>query len=364
MRIAIIVLYFPPKWIGGTEIATYDLAEHLARRGHEIHIITSLDKGQLKESYERGFYIHRVFKPKIKNIGILIFWINALKILQEIDADIVHAQSLGNAIPAVIYKKIKKIPYTVWGQGLDVNMPGWFIKKTAKTCLANADAIIALSDNMKNTMQLMSDREVVVIPNGIDLTKYDEGQRKQRTHRKTIIYVGRLHAVKGVQYLLEAMSAVHRKVPQAELVIVGDGNERAALETLTDQLGIRECVKFVGMVPHEQVTDWMYNADIFVLPSISEGFPLVVLEAMACGLPVVATRVGVLPEIIEDGTNGFVVDAKSPYEIADKLLTIMQSDELYEKMSVNGKKIVEKFSWNNITEIIEGVYREIIANIV
>jgi len=361
MRIAIVVLYFPPKWIGGTEITTYELAEHLARRGHEIHIITTQDEGQSKESYEKGFHIHRVFKPKIKNAGILFFWTNVLKILHEIEADIVHAQSLGNAVPAVIYKKIKKVPYTVWGQGLDVNMPGWFIKKTAKTCLANADAIIALSDNMKKRMQLMSGREVIVIPNGIDLTKYEEGRRKQKPHGKSIIYVGRLHAVKGVQYLLEAMSVVHRKVPQAELVIVGDGDDRTSLEILTDELGIRECVKFVGMVPHEQVADWMYNADVFVLPSISEGFPLVALEAMACGLPIVATRVGVLPEIIKDGMNGFLVDTESPYEIADKLLTIMQSDELYEKMSANCIINVERFSWNNVAENIEGVYQEIIA---
>lgn len=99
----------------------------------------------------------------------------------------------------------------------------------------------------------------------------------------------RLPVVKGVQYLIEAMAIIHQEMPGVKLIIVGEGIEREKLEGLTKQLDLKECIQFVGRVPQEKIPLFMQQADIFVLPSLAEGFPNVLLEAMACGLPIVAT---------------------------------------------------------------------------
>ena len=146
-------------------------------------------------------------------------------------------------------------------------------------------------------MQTIYNREIPVIPIGIEIVNYnDKPCVLEKENGKTILFVGRLHPVKGVQYLLKAMKIVRISEPSARLVLIGDGEERDNLEYLTDTIGIRGCVIFVGRIPFErtsEIADYMCQADMFVLPSLSEGFGLVILEAMASGLPIVATRVGV-----------------------------------------------------------------------
>lgn len=360
MKIVILVCLFPPTWLAGTEIATYYMAEHLAQRGHEVHVITSLDEGLPEESYEKGFYIHRLPKIKIRFVGAFTFWADIVRTIRKVSPDIVHAQSLGTGVPALLSKKILKIPYTVWGQGSDVYLPEWFTKLTSKSIIKNSDSAIALTENMKRAMQAIYDHDIAIVPNGIDLKEYTSELPVQNVEgsRKRILFVGRLHPVKGAHYLLGAMSTVHRELPEAKLVLVGDGEEREHLETLTDNLGIRECVEFAGRVPHERVQDYMNQAEVFVISSLSEGFPVTILEAMACGLPVVATRVGGVPDIIEDGANGCLIDTKDQEQIAEAVLKLLQDEQLWKEMSDNNRKEVEKYRWNTVAATLEGIYQK------
>jgi glycosyltransferase involved in cell wall biosynthesis len=359
MKIAILVGLFPPKWLAGTEIATYYMAEHLAQRAHEVHVITSLDEGLPEESSEKGFYIHRLPRTKIRVAGALIFWTDIIRTIRKVSPEVVHAQSLGIAIPALISKMILKIPYVVWGQGSDIYLPDWFTKLTSKTIMKNANSVIALTGDMKRTMQAIYDRNIVVVPNGIDLKEYtgDPSVQKVKGDEKRILFVGRLHPVKGVRYLLQAMKIVYEKMPDAKLILVGDGEEREHLETLTDNLGIRECVEFAGRVPHERVQDYMNQAEVFVLPSLSEGFPVTILEAMACGLPVVATRVGGLPDVIEDGVHGYLVRTKESNEIAETLLKLLQDEQLWETISKTNKQKINEYSWERVALALEKIYQ-------
>lgn len=364
MKIAILVSFFPPKWLAGTEIATYYMAEHLAQRGHEVHVITSLDEGLPEENYEKGFYIHRLPRTKIRFAGAFIFWADIVRVIEKISPDIVHAQSLGIGVPALLSKKILKFPYAVWGQGSDVYLPDWFTKLTSKTIIKNANSVIALTEDMKRAMQAIYNRDITIVPNGIDLKEYISELPVQNVEgaEKRILFVGRLHPVKGVQYLLQAMQMVHEEVPGAKLILVGDGEEREHLETLTDNLGIRECVEFAGRVPHERVQDYMNQAEVFVLPSLSEGFPVTILEAMACGLPIVATRVGGLPDIVEGGVNGYLVNVKNPNKIADKILFLLENDEVREEISANNREKAELYTWDKVTGTVEIIYSECLGN--
>jgi len=362
MRIVIIVNLFPPKWIGGTEIASYCIAEHLAKRKHDVHIITSLDHDLVKNrSYEKGFHIHRISVIPIRTIGLIFFWVDIFRMIKKIDPDIVHAQSLIFAIPALISKKLLKIPYIVWGQGSDVYLQDCFMKLVSNTIIKNADSAIALTKNMKELMQAIYNRDIVIIPNGIDLGDYrDEPDEPPReTLGKRILFVGRFNPVKGIQYLVRAMKIVCEVLPDAKLILVGDGEERENLEHLTNSLGIRDRVDFVGMIPHEKIPDYLCQADIFVLPSLSEGFPLVILEAMACGLPIVATRVGGVPDIIEDGVNGYLVESGDFQKMANKIIFILENQPLKLLISKNNRIKVQMYGWENVINQLEHIYFEI-----
>lgn len=358
MKIAILVNLFPPKWLAGTEIATYYIAEYLAQRGHEVHVITSLDEGLPEESYEKGFHIHRLPRIEIRFIGVLIFWADIIRVLRKIKPDIVHAQSLISGMPALLSHKLLKIPYVIYGRGSDVYLPDWFTKLTAKGILKNASTVIALTEHMKDAMQAIYSRDVIIVPNGINLNEVAEREAEGGNPGKKILFVGRLHPVKGTQYLLGAMSIVHRELPEAKLILVGDGEEREHLETLTDNLGIRECVEFAGRVPHERVKDYMNQAEVFVLSSLSEGFPVTILEAMACGLPVVATRVGGVPDIIKNGTNGYLVDTMNQEQIAEALLNLLQDKQLRKDISENNREGVRRYRWDAVAATLEGVYQK------
>jgi len=186
MKIAILVGLFPPKWLAGTEIATYHLAEHLAQRGHEVHVITSLDEGLPEESFEKGFYIHRLPRIRIRFVGAFAFWADIVRTIRKVSPDIVHAQSLVIGVPALLSKKILKIPYAVWGQGSDIYLPNWFTKLTAKGILKNASAVIALTEHMKDAMQAIYSRDVIIVPNGINLNEIAE-REAEGGDRKSVV---------------------------------------------------------------------------------------------------------------------------------------------------------------------------------
>jgi glycosyltransferase involved in cell wall biosynthesis len=363
MKIAIITNLFLPKWLAGTEIATYNMAMHLSRRGHEVHVITSHDDGLSDFDEENGFYIHRITWQKIHILGSLSFWLKIFLMIRKIKPDIVHAQDLYMGIPACLTKKILKIPYVVWGQGSDVYCPSLCIRISTKPVLQNADAILALTENMKNKLKDIYDSEISVVPNGIDLKEYSgEMINSDKDHKtKNILFVGSLYPIKGVQYLIMAMKLVHDKLPDAKLILVGDGKERERLAALSIQFDIQNYVQFVGKIPHKMVQTFMQRADVFILPSLSEGLPNVILEAMACGLPIVASRVGGIPDIITNDVNGYLVEVKDTDDIANKIILLLQNDTLRKKLSDNNKHLVKKYAWDNVIVELEKIYGSTIS---
>ena len=357
MKIAILVGAFPPKWLSGVEIVTYNLADHLARREHEVHVITSHDDDLPDLSKECGFYVHRVAYSRIRVISIIPFWARMYLQIRKIKPDVVHSQTTLYGVPAWVAKKTLKIPYIVWGHGSDIYFPGTLLSMISKPILQNADVVLALTEDMKKEMQRVFPREVFVIPNGISLERFKvssghEGKRSTRT----LIFVGRLHPVKGIQYLIEAMAIVYQKIPDIKLVIVGDGVERPTLEKQVKELDLNECIQFLGQVPQEKMPDIMHQADILVLPSLSEGFPTVLLEAMASGLPIIATSVRGIPDLIDDGINGYLVNTKKSGEMADRILTLMLNDDVRKEMSVNNREKAKMFTWDKVADKVEKVY--------
>jgi glycosyltransferase involved in cell wall biosynthesis len=362
MRIVIIISLFPPKWLGGMEIATYNIAEHLAKKGHEIHVITQYDEGLQVFSQENGFYIHRIAFSRVRIVGVLLLWLRFFLTVRKIKPDIIHAQSFMAGIPACVIGNLLRIPYIVWGRGSDVYLMDFYVKNSSKFILKNANAIIALTDHMRKKLNSIHSRDIYIVPNGISLEQFKEisPDLTNEARTKKILFVGRFHPVKGVKYLIMAMEKVHEEIPDARLILVGDGKERDMLEKLAENHGIRESIDFIGEVPHKKIAGFMNNADVFVLPSISESFGMVNLEAMACGLPIVASRVGGIPNVIKDEVHGYLVEAKKPDEIAEKLLLLLQNTQLRMKISQRNKEDVKAYAWDNIANSLEKIYLKVL----
>jgi glycosyltransferase involved in cell wall biosynthesis len=363
MKIAIIVGFFPPKWLGGTEIATYNLAKHLAKRGHEIYVITSYDEGFPDIYTENGFYVHRILWSAIRIIGVVSFHVKVFFRIRTIKPDIVQVQYIDMGISAWLIKKILRIPYVVWGRGSDINQLNRFSRIKAKPILQNANAILALTENMRIKLKNIYNTEIYIVPNGIDLEEYKGSTTipDRKTGTKNILFVGSLRPVKGVQYLINSMKKIHEELPDARLILVGDGEEREHLEALSIQLGLQKYVEFIGIVSHEKVKTFMQQADVFVLPSLSEGFPNVILEAMACGLPIIASHVGGIPDIITNDTNGYLVEVKDTNDMANKILLLLSDDALRKKISDNNRNLVKKYTWENVILKLEKIYASSIS---
>ena len=143
---------------------------------------------------------------------------------------------------------------------------------------------------------------------------------------------------------------------------MGDGVERARLEELAERLNLKGSIQFAGQVPQESIPRLMHQADVFALSSLSESFGIVNLEAMAAGLPIVATNVGGIPDIVEEGVNGYLVNAKNPDELADRILVLLQNDEMREEMSANNREKAELYMWDKVAGTVERIYFECLGN--
>lgn len=294
--------------------------------------------------------------------------INSARLLKKINPDIIHSQHIEFGKDIFFLYKLLRKPYVIWARGSDVNF--LFINKInfmLKQTLKNADAVISLTDDMKKKIKKIHDREIFVIPNGIDLNVF-EGLSKEELRKKfglnktekIILYVGRLLHIKGLIYLIEAVKNINEK--NKRLLLVGYGDDRKHLENLVKKLKIENIVTFVGKVPNKEVFEYMVASDVLVLPSLSEGFPNVILEAMASGLPIIATKVGGIPKIVNNEVNGFLVDPKNPTQIVETLLQLFKDEKLREKISDNNKIEAKKYSWESVINDLEKVYNKIIEN--
>ena len=360
MKITIIVSGFPPKYLAGTEVATYNIAKCLAKRGHEVHVITSLDEGTQREEIKEGFYLHRIkLHSRVPIASIMIYFMEVASIIKRINPDIIHCQNLGMGWMAYVINFFKKHPYVIYGRGDDVYADYWLKEFLLGLTIKNADAVITLTEDMKQEASKVYERDIYVVPNGIYLDNYKEKSSNTTLFnydKKVLLYVGRLKPIKGVRYLINAMAIVNQNCPNTKLLIVGDGDERNNLEQLVENYGLNDCITFVGRVSNEDVPKYLTNADIFVLPSLSEGFPNVILEAMASGLPVVATNIRGMSEIIAEETNGYLVESKNSEQLAVKIISLLNDAKLMKAMSENNVICAKQYEWRNVVKKLENIY--------
>lgn len=275
--------------------------------------------------------------------------------------DHVHANWL---IPQGIIQGFLRMPFVLTGHGTDVSSLNKGIIKTLKRkAVRRAKVVTVVSVALKDKMLSWFSQEerkeiepkVFVQPMGCDTSKFSPLYRKenlwQQEDKKVILFVGRLAEIKGVQYLIEAMQWV-----DAKLVIAGDGPLRGDLEERVRKLELADKVIFVGAKSHEELPVIYASADVFVAPSVTtkdkarEGFGLVILEAMASGLPVVASGSGGITEIITDGVNGLLTEEKDSQGLAHNINRILTDESLRGQLVQNMQETVKKYDFVYVGE--------------
>jgi glycosyltransferase involved in cell wall biosynthesis len=208
--------------------------------------------------------------------------------------------------------------------------------------------------------------KLIAVANAVDFSKFEnvEPGRLRRelevdAETPVLLSVGRLSKQKGLQHLLRAMPEVHKEISNARLVLVGAGEDEAALKDLTGELGLEGAVSFLGW--RSEIPEFLKDTDLLVLPSLWEGMPNVILEAMACGVPAVATEVGGTPELVSDGETGFLVPPADSDALARSIITLLQDRELRTRMGQQAHELARsKFSPERMIERNEQLYTELL----
>ena len=239
--------------------------------------------------------------------------------------DILHVHyAYPEAFAACQFARQWGVPLVITVHGSDINVIAQdparrpLIAETLK----KADAVVAVSRNLKEKVRALTGRNdgIFHIPNGIDAARFYPGSQDRARkslgiapQKKVIVFAGRLEPVKGVDRLIRALSLMDK---ETFLVIAGSGSLKSSLDRLTHDLGLTSQVRFCGMVPHHRLKTYFQAANLVALASRSEGWPTIILEAMACGAPVVSPAVGGVPEIITDSTLGVLAETAHPDHLA------------------------------------------------
>jgi glycosyltransferase involved in cell wall biosynthesis len=282
----------------------------------------------------------------------------------HLDFDLIHAHFLELGFAGAALKDERGIPLIVTAHGSDVyDLPfrdDWH-KGIAKYVLSKADQVITVSQfNAAKLSSLgVSPRKLHVIYNGYDARIFKPMPKQEARKRlalpltkKILLSVGNLVDVKGHEYLVNAMSVVLKTRHDAILVIVGSGPLRARLFDKIKRLKLNDEILLVGRKQHDDLPIWINASDIFVLPSLSEGFPTVIPEALACGKPVVGTTVGGVPEALSDQNVGILVNPKDSMALADAILVALEK-KWHTDIIIN---YAQQYSWGNLVRRILEIY--------
>jgi len=245
-------------------------------------------------------------------------------------------------------------------------------KKQRKT-IKSANKILCVAQwQVKKGLELgIPEEKLKCIPMGVDINKFKPRDKEkirqdfEIPEQKIILFVGQLNKEKGVNYLLEAISQVVSKsdyIKDVRVIIIGDGPEKENLINLTKRLGIMNIVTFAGQVIGELLFKWYSLADLFVLPSLTEGRPSVINEAMASECAIVATNIGGIPEQVKDGYNGFLVEPKNVDMLVEKIIYLLDNENEMIRMGKNGRiRIIEEdWTWEGYAKRARSIYSEVI----
>jgi glycosyltransferase involved in cell wall biosynthesis len=358
-------VYYSPE-VGGLESHVRGLAEGLVKRGHEVRVVTSRSRSDFpSEEQMGGVNVRRTWMPSRSPMGWVAHAVASVPAMraQARWADVVHAQSFASAVPAGIAARGARRPWVVsfhTSHFLErAKKPLW--KPVLGRLVRAPDRALAASREIAQVAESLAPGvRVEALTNGVDTDRFvpREGPAGQSGPPRVIV-PRRLVPKNGVETFVRAFPRVRDRVPGVRALIAGDGPERARLESLSRELGVASAVEFLGATPHERMPELFASAQVAVIPSLMEATSVAALEAMACGLPVVASDVGGLPEIV-DGGVGALVPPGDPSALAEAIVALLTDPRRAEKGSLARQRVVEKWSNDRLVERHLEIYGQLV----
>lgn len=326
----------PERAWGGGENQVMGLLNYLSSRGHESHLLCD-PKGPLLAQARRKEI--PVFPLRIRNELDLRAALFLRGLIRREDYDIVHYHTKRAHGLALWLRRLR--PKSVVTRRMDYPVRrGWH---TDRLYNRRVDGVIAISNTIAGLLRDAGVRKekIRVIHSGIDPAPF--GKRPPAPRRSSAPAIGTVAVLeerKGHRFLLEAAALLKRRGMRLELRFAGEGSRKHELQSMAAEWGLAEQVQFRGFVA--DIPEFLAGIDIFILPSLYEGLGVAVIEAMAAGKPVIATRVGGLPELVEDGVSGFLVPQRDPEALAESIARLLGQEGLMEAMGRRGSEKVER----------------------
>lgn len=347
IKVRVLTIHFPgaldhEEWDGIEIIRSRYLPEKLE--------ILQKDDGGIPEALQKNPLSIIVILPVVISLFISI-------IRYSSDCDLIHAQWTLAGFIACISQPFHKKQYLLTVHGSDINKSK---KKniliiTTRFVINHSATTIAVSNSLYNSILQMgvNAKKICVIPDGVDTKRF---QPILFEHENILITIGALTINKGGKILLDALPRVFDSYPEYQLIWIGSGPQLATWKKIASQYKIQERISFIGNQAQDEIVAWLQRARLMILPSLSEGFGVVLLEALACGVPCVGSNVGGIPDIITNEV-GDLVPANDPSSLAKSIITLLTDKEtLVMKGKVARKRAVEMFDWEIVSLKIIDLY--------
>ncbi len=365
---------------GGSGVIATELAQGLSRRGHQLHVL-SYSKPARLNTFQTNLSYHEVnlnsyplfeyppYDLALANqmAGLIDF--EGIEVL-HVHYAIPHATSAYLA-KQILGEKAAHVPIITTLHGTDITLVGRdpSYKSVVDFSINQCDGVTAVSNYLRDETYSNFDikKEIEVIPNFIDLDRF---KRSDKDHfrkaigeegEKIIVHVSNFREVKRVPDVVSIFNYLLKQGIKAKLLLVGDGPDRSRTENRCREMGICDQVRFLGK--QEQVEEILSVADLFVIPSGSETFGLAALEAMGCGVPVISSNIGGLPEVNIHGETGYLSELGDVDTMGKYAAKILQDNKLHKKMSKNARKRAEEFELSRVVGVYEDYYEKIMEEI-
>ncbi len=383
MKILIISEYFPEssnaERKGGAESTAYYIARELARK-HNVAVICSRQPENKKRfDWFENMRVYRV-GPNIPYshhsyvFRRILFCISAsLKGLMMPKLNLVHGFSFLSYNIAIFISIFKRIPrvatyHETWVGQWSKNKPGFTgfmggIFERA-TLFFGFDHLITVSDFTQNELRRRGvNDKITTVHNGIEINEF-RNLKSKKSKDPTVICMSRLTPKKRQSDLIRALAIVKKEIPNIKCIIQGTGDELENLKRLSTNLKLEDNVKFLGFVEkHSDLMKILKNSHVFCLPSEMEGFGIVTIEAMALGVPYVASDIPVIKEVTNNGVGGLLFKVRDCEDLANKILKLIKDKKLYEIKRNEAKELIKKYNWENLAGAVERIYRDVLRKI-
>jgi glycosyltransferase involved in cell wall biosynthesis len=357
-----------PAVIGGVGIHVHELSKWQVKYGHEVTVFTNNQKKLPRKESIDGYKIRR-FPVRLTLFGNSISPDLIPAIFQSRKKfDIIHAHSHlffpTNVCSAS--RLLGSVPLILTNHGLtSASAPDWlntiYTHSVARITFSTADCILCYTDIERNNLEKLGvpGNKIRVIHNGVDTDLFSPHKIETGKKVQQLLWVGRFVPGKGVNFLIDAFYKIVKKFPDTRLVLVGEGPQKGSINTQIEKLGIRNNVEIYDYCDNSRLPDLFNQSDIFILPSLMEGVPRTMLEAMACGIPVIVTELPHLKKIV--GGAGLFISRGDSEMLSESIIQLLNDNKMASYLGEKGRmKILKDFSWRDTVEQTLNVYKEFI----